>query len=83
MRFILRGTEVDLEPDDVRRAIDGLAPEPIRKYWVRIGPWRYPPKQVLEAALKSKGYEVTRVGFTTSDAFSILKKLGFELGEGR
>lgn len=84
MRFILRGEELELYPRDVETAAHGCGPEPIRKHYVEVGRKRFPLKQMLDEVLKVKGYkgnEFSRLDFTTIDARSILKRLGFRCGE--
>jgi hypothetical protein len=84
VRFILRGEELELYPRDVETAAQGCGPEPIRKHYVEVNRKRFPLKQMLEEVLKVKGYkgnEFNRLDFTTIDARSILKRLGFRCGE--
>jgi hypothetical protein len=84
MRFILRGEVLELNSEDVEGAAQGCGPEPIRKHYVEVNRKRFPPKQLLECVLKVKGYkgnEFNRLDFTTIDARSILKRLGFRCGE--
>ena len=83
MRFILRGEELELYPRDVETAAQGCGPEAIRKHYVEVNRKRFPLKQMLEEVLKVKGYkgnEFSRLDFTTIDARSILKRLGFKCG---
>ncbi len=66
------GEAFELHADDIERAVAGVDPEPIREHYVVIGRRRYPPKQVLAAVT---GLE--RGDFTTHQARSILRRLGF------
>lgn len=66
------GVEFTFEPADVERAVAGLDPEPIREHYVMVGLRRYPPKQVLAAMTG-----LDRADFTTHQARSILRRLGF------
>lgn len=66
------GTDFVFEDDDVRRAVADLDPEPIREHYVTVGLRRYPPKQVLAAMTG-----LDRADFTTHQARSILRRLGF------
>lgn len=66
------GTAFTFEPVDVERAIANVDPEPIREHYVAVGTRRYPPKQVL--ALMTG---LDRADFTTHQARSILRRLGF------
>lgn len=66
------GEDFELDADDIERAVASIDPEPIREHYVVIGRRRYPPKQVLAAVT---GLE--RGDFTTHQARSILRRLGF------
>lgn len=66
------GEVFTFEPADVERAVADLDPEPIREHFVLVGLRRYPPKQVL-AAMSG----LDRADFTTHQARSILRRLGF------
>ena len=84
MRFILRGEELELYPRDVEAVARRCGPEPIRKHYVEVDGKRFPPKQLIEQVLQDKAYknnEFNRLDFTTIDARSILKRLGFKCGE--
>lgn len=76
MQFVLRGKSFIIDREDVKKAVRGLDPEAIRKYSVEIGNVEYPIKQVVA---KITGYPPA--AFTTQDAYSILKKLGFKIKE--
>lgn len=84
MRFVLRGEALELTSRDVKAAVRGCSPEAVRKHFVEVDGQRFPPKQLLERVLKSKGYkdsEFNRLDFTTLDARSILQRLGFKCGQ--
>lgn len=66
------GEDFELDADAVEQAVADLDPEPIREHYVVIGPRRYPPKQVLAAITG-----LDRGDFTTHQARSILRRLGF------
>lgn len=66
------GTTLEFDPDEVRRVACELDPEPIRIHFVVIDGRRYPPKQVLAAAAG-----LDRADFTTHQARSVLRRLGF------
>lgn len=53
-------------------------PEPIRDHFVVIGGRRFPPKQVLGAVTG-----LDRADFTTHQARSLLRRLGFLTGRAR
>lgn len=83
MRFVLRGEALELTPQDVEAAAQACSPEAVRKHFVEVDGKRFPPKQLLEEVLKAKGYksdEFNRLDFTTLDARSILRRLGFKCG---
>jgi hypothetical protein len=84
VRFILRGEVLELNPYDVKTIALVRTPEPVRKHYVEVGGKHFPPKQLLEQVLLDKGFkdnEFNRLDFTTIDARSILKRLGFRCGE--
>jgi hypothetical protein len=66
------GEALQLSASQVEAAMAGVEPEPIREHYVVIGPRRYPPKQVLAAV---SGLD--RADFTTHQARSLLRRLGF------
>jgi len=81
MRFILRGEELEVAPRDVETAARVCSPEAVRKHYVEVQGKRVPAKQLLECLLKAKGYknnQFNRLDFTTIDARSILRRLGFK-----
>jgi hypothetical protein len=83
VRFVLRGEEVELSPRDVAVAAWACIPEAVRKHYVEVDGKRVPAKQLLECLLKAKGYknnQFNRLDFTTVDARSILRRLGFKCG---
>jgi hypothetical protein len=83
VRFILRGEALELNSEDVEIVARVRTPEPVRKHYVEVGGKHFPPKQLLEQVLQEKGYkdnEFNRLDFTTIDARSILKRLGFKCG---
>lgn len=66
------GEDFQLDAASVERAMSGVDPEPIREHYVVIGRRRYPPKQVLATVTG-----LDRGDFTTHQARSILRRLGF------
>jgi hypothetical protein len=76
MSFTIDGESFSLEARDVERKLRDVTPEPIQKLYVVVNGLRYPVKQALSV---SAG--LIRAGFTTHQAFRVLRKLGFELGE--
>lgn len=74
MRFVLRGQVLNLEKEDITKAVRGESPGAIRKYAVTLNGKEYPIKQVLGAATGLPSAE-----YTAHDAYRILKKLGFDI----
>ena len=74
MEFILRGTNYSLLKQDVENKMKGIIPEQINQYFIEVNGKKYPPKQVLAESLG-----IGRVEFTTMDASSILRRLGYKL----
>lgn len=70
--FVLNGIQMDLDQEQVRAAVVGLAVEPARTHLVTIDDEDYPVKQVFSAATG-----LDRLDFTTNQARSVLKRLGF------
>lgn len=70
--FVLNGTQMNLSEDEVRAAVAGLPAEPARAHLITIGDHEYPVKQVFSAATG-----LDRLDFTTNQARSVLKRLGF------
>ncbi|MGH8906867.1 MAG: SCO5918 family protein [Egibacteraceae bacterium] len=66
------GEDFELDASSVERALAAIDPEPIKEHYVVIGARRYPPKQVVAAATG-----LDRADFTTHQARSILRRLGF------
>ena len=58
----------------IDKALKNVPTEDMRQYYVIVNEEKYPPKQVLAHTLK-----LGRVEFTTMDAASILRRLGFKL----
>jgi len=73
-QFTVGGKTYILDYKDVVKAMQNEVPEPIREYYVEIGKYQFPPKQIIAKVLK-----LQRVAFTTMDAYRILNKLGFDI----
>jgi hypothetical protein len=71
--FTVAGHRVEIERDDVERAVAAVLPEPVHEHYVVISGRRYPPKQALA---RTTGLD--RADFTTHQARRILKRLGFQ-----
>lgn len=68
----IAGQDFDLEPGRIEREISRLVPEPIQEHYVVVAGRRFPPKQVLAAVTG-----LDRADFTTHQARSVLRRLGF------
>lgn len=66
------GRDFDLDAGRVELVVGAIDPEPIHEHYVVIAGRRFPPKQVLAAVT-----ELDRADFTTHQARSILRRLGF------
>ncbi len=76
-KFTLRGREFAISAGEVEDIAGRLVPEPIRKHAILVGGRCFPPKQLLEAVLKSKGIRMDRLAYTTKDACYLFTRLGF------
>lgn len=72
LRTRVAGKDFVLEAAQVQQVLTGIDPEPIKDHVVVVGGHRYPPKQVLAAVTG-----LDRADFTTHQARSILRRLGF------
>lgn len=70
--FVLNGKQMKLNEEQVRAAVNGLDVEPARTHLIRVDGDDYPVKQVFSAATG-----LDRLDFTTNQARSVLKRLGF------
>jgi hypothetical protein len=74
IQFRLAGKGYILSYDDVCAKVAFIPPKPTEKYFITINHRPYPPKQVLELALR-----VPSANFTTAAANAILRRLGFQI----
>ena len=74
IRFILRGKAYNLTREDIEKGMIGVQPEAIRLYYVEINGKKYPPKQIL-----SKILGLGKVEFTTMDASTTLRRIGYKI----
>jgi len=72
--FTLGGKKVFLNKKTVESSMKGIAPEAIKKYWVRIGHQHYPIKQVVSVATG-----IPSVAFISTDAYRVLTRLGYDV----
>ena len=72
MEFVLKGVRHSLDPDMVRTALRGGAPDEIREHWVDVDGVRWPPKQAF-----SRATGLERTEFTSHEALRQLHRLGF------
>ena len=82
-KFVLRGKEVYLSKNDVERAAQNGITGRGAAYFALIGGKRIPVKNLLQEALKNKGFYFSLLEFTTQDAVRILRKLDVEILEDR
>lgn len=66
------GTEFTLSSEQVARLLASTEPEPIHVHYAVVNGRRFPPKQVLAVVTG-----LDRADFTTHQARSILRRLGF------
>jgi hypothetical protein len=77
--FVIRGKEYNIDKETIEKTLDKIEPEPFKgraKYYIEHKGKKYPIKQVIAAVTG-----LPRVGFTATDAYKILTKLGFEIKE--
>ncbi len=74
MEFTHKGKRFDLAKDDFVKAIKGAKAGRIQKYSVLIGGIEYPIRQVVAAGTGRPVIE-----FTSSTAYSLLQRLGFDI----
>ncbi len=74
--FTIQGQAFTLNQDDVVRALRGVRPDPIRKYYIKVGSTAYPIKQALAEATG-----LSLAAFNAQYAFRVLQNLGFEVKE--
>ena len=82
-KFVLRGKEVYLSKKDIERVAQNGITGRGTAYFALIGGKRIPVKNLLQEALKDKGFYFSLLEFTTQDAVRILGKLGVEIVEYR
>lgn len=74
MEFTLSGQSLTLTKAAVVSALHGVSPEVVREHAVDIDGQLYPVKQVVALATG-----MDRLDFTSAQARSVLKRLGFDL----
>lgn len=74
LRFILKGKAYVLSRKEIERKMQEIDPEIIASYYIVINKKKYPLKQVLGDSLG-----LSRLEFTSVDAFNILRRLGFKI----
>ena len=80
MEFVVAKRRFDLDPRDIPRRLEGVEPELIRTYAVRIKGKLYPCKQVLSVLTG-----LPKASFDAHQAYRILERMGLEVvvGKGR
>ncbi len=74
INFTVAGKKISLSKKAVESSVRRVAPDPIKKYWVEIGQFHYPIKQVISVAAG-----IPTPAFISTDAYRILTRLGFEV----
>jgi len=77
----IRGRELIVSSKDVKQVARKLSPENIRKHYIVVNKNKFPPKQLYEGLLKTKGLKIDRLFFTTKDASYLFHRLGFSSGK--
>jgi len=72
--FTIGGKKVQLSKDSVEASLKGVKPDRVHKYRVEIGGVAYPIKQVICVAAG-----LPPAAFISTDAYRILRNLGFEV----
>ncbi len=67
----IQGEEYEISDDEIRRVARTHAPDSIVRYYVEVEGRRYPPKQLIRLATR------TRHAFNSANARSALTRLGF------
>ena len=70
----ISGETYTVSRKQVLNSIKRVQPAKVSKYFVEIGPRRFPPKQLIGTALG-----IPPIAFTTQYAYSILQRLGFKV----
>lgn len=72
MKTRVAGRDFDLDGPALETLVGTLEPEPVHEHYTVIGGRRFPPKQVISSVT-----QLDRADFTTHQARSILRRLGF------
>lgn len=72
MQVRIAGSDFELDPAGVEQLAARLTPEPVQEHYVVVAGRRFPPKQLLAAVTR-----LDRADFTTHQARSVLRRLGF------
>lgn len=74
MEFVVAKRRFDLDLRDIPRKLEGVEPEPIQTYAVRIKGKLYPCKQVLSVLTG-----LPKASFNAHQAYRILERMGLEV----
>ena len=74
--FTVGGRSFELSYEDVVKALRGVKPKAVQKYYIEVGNTKYPIKQAFAA-----GTCISLAGFTSQQAYRILRSVGFEIKE--
>lgn len=76
MQFTIGGNSYDLTRQQVEEHLRNVEPESGRQHFVEVNGRQFPVKQVLTVALG-----LSKLDFTTQQARSVVKRLGFTVTE--
>ena len=82
MRFRIRGTDYEINRDNITEAVKGVEPNPTdgrHRFCVEINGQNYPIKQPIHRVTKLLEDELPYIAFTAQDAYRILAKLGYRI----
>lgn len=75
MRVTIRARTYEITTSDIEQSLRGIQPEEgMARYFVKIAENNYPIKQVISQTL-----DLPKAAFTSSHAFTILSKLGYNI----
>lgn len=74
--FTLGGKSFEISYEAVVKALRGIQPDTVQKYYIEVGNTAYPIKQVFAV---TTGFSLA--AFTSQHAFRILQSIGFEVKE--
>ena len=76
MRIIINGRPCNIDRMDIEKKTSSAVPKNGRRFFITINGRAYPVKQVFSIATG-----LPAVAFSTSQAFNVLSRLGFEISD--